>query len=148
MSAVSSVGAVSTLNVQASDNTKVVKKLSANDDYPNIKSKLDVSNMKQYSDDDLFQSYTLNKFYVKDVGADNMDQYHVLLAPSKKSNQYFLLVTKSKKKIRQHDRVTAQVSLNGSSKINESQINSGISESYSGKHVILTSPDKIAIYHK
>lgn len=147
-STTASLETISAINVYASNDTRTVKKLSPNSDYPNIKSKFDVTNMTQYSDDDLFGAVTLNKFYVKSVGADPMKQYHVLLTPTKHSSQYFLLVTKSKKKIRLHDKLTAQVALNGSSKINDAQINSGISESYSGKHVILTMPDKIAVYHK
>lgn len=148
MSATASLETISTINVYASNDTKTVKKLSPNSDYPNIKSKFDITNMSQYSDDDLFGAVTLNKFYVKDVGADSMKQYHVLLTPTKHSSQYFLLVTKFKKKIRLHNKLTAQVALNGSSKINDAQINSGISESYLDKHVILTMPDKIAVYYK
>jgi len=131
-------------NIQAA---KTVKKLSPNSEYPNIKSKYDISNMSQYSSDDLFDSVTLNKFYVKNWGYNKyMGDRHLLLTPTKNSNQYFLVVTKTKK-VFKGDKITVQGSLNGLSEINHAQIKVGIQSKYLNKPDTLVLADKVAIYH-
>lgn len=100
--------------------------------------------MLQYSDEDLHKGVTIKNFYVKDAGADKSKDYHLLLTPKKNNNQYFLVVTdKLKKKIQLGDTISAQGMLNGSSHINQTQINCGISENYLNKPVTLLLVDKI-----
>lgn len=53
-------------------------------DYPNITDEFDISNMLQYSDEDLHKGVTIKNFYVKDAGADKSKDYHLLLTPKKK----------------------------------------------------------------
>jgi len=133
--------------IQPVNAAKTVKKLSPNSKYPNIKSKYDVTNMGQYSSDALFDGVTLNKFYVKDWGYNKyMGDHHLLLTPTKKSNQYFLVVTKTKK-VFVGDKITVQGGLNGPSKLNKAQIKDGISNKYANKPVTLVLADKVAIYH-
>lgn len=36
---------------------------------------------------------TIKDFYVKDIGADKLTHYHLLLTPKENSDQYFLVVT-------------------------------------------------------
>lgn len=113
-------------------------------DCPNITDEFDISNMLQYSDEDLHKGVTIKSFYVKDIGADKLKNYHLLLTPKKNSNQYFLVVTdKLKKKIQLGDTISAQGMLNGSSHINKTQVNCGISENYLNNPVTLLSVDKI-----
>lgn len=113
-------------------------------DCPNITDEFDISNMLQYSDEDLHKGVTIKSFYVKDIGADKLKNYHLLLTPKKNSNQYFLVVTdKLKKKIQLGDTISAQGMLNGSSHINQTQVNCGISENYLNNPVTLLSVDKI-----
>lgn len=134
-------------NVQTVDAAKTVKKLSPNSKYPNIKSKYDVTNMAQYSGDNMFDSVTLNKFYVKNWGYNKyMGERHLLLTPTEKSNQYFLVVTKTKK-VFVGDRITVQGGLNGKGRINHAQIKVGISKKYKNKPATLVLADKVAIYH-
>lgn len=115
-------------------------------DYPDISTTFDTSNMSQYSDDNLFKSVTLQNFYVKDIGSDKLDNYHLLLSPSENSQQLFLIVTdKLKDKVKLGDKISAQATLNGKSKITQSQINSGFSYNYLNKPVILVEVDKVQI---
>lgn len=107
------------------------------DDEPNITTKFDVTNMSQYSDSQLEDAVSISKFYVKDLGKDKMGQYHMLLTPTKNSNQYFLVVTNKKKKLRIGQKVSLQGQLNGRGKINHNQIASGISRAYANKKVVL-----------
>lgn len=146
-SATASLETISAINVYASNDTKTVKKLSPNSEYPNIKDKYDITNMSQYNSNDLMDGVTLNKFYVKDWGYNKyMGDRHLLLTPTSNSNQYFLVVTKTKK-VFKGDKVTVQGGLNGLSKVNHAQIKDGIQAKYSNKPVVLFLPDKIAIYH-
>lgn len=131
------------------DDVKVVKKISPNNDYPDIKTKLDVNNMSQYSDDgsdkSLFLGYTLTKFYIKDVKAKYLEFdhgnriYQIVIAPKKSSNQLFLISGEFKKKLKLKKKITVQCDLNGWGTLSKNQ-----SRSYSGKKVILTMPKRIA----
>lgn len=133
------------VSTKASTSQESSKTEDSSDEYPDIATKFDINNMSQYSDSDLFAGVTLKNFYVKSLGADSMKQYHLLLTPEENSDQYFLVVTKSKKRIAIGDTVTVECGLNGSSKVNNAQINSGIDNEYLGKDVILTTPDKISV---
>lgn len=132
-------------NINNSSNSNTDNSQNTSSDYPDITSKFDINNMSQYSDDDLFVGVTLKNFYVKSVGADSMGQYHLLLTPDQSSDQYFLVVTKSKNRIAIGDKVTVECGLNGKGTVNNSQIKSGIDSEFSGKNVILTLPDKILV---
>lgn len=133
-------------NIQTVVAAKTVKKLKPNSKYPNIKSKYDIKDMSQYTDDDLFDAVTLNKFYVKDWGYNSyMGDRHLLLTPTKKSKQYFLVVTKTKK-VFKGDRITVQGSLNGPSHVNQAQIKVGMQKKYLNKPDTLVLADKVAIY--
>lgn len=63
------------------------------DEYPDIRAKFDVSDMSQYSDEDLSFPVKLTKFYVQETHKDRIGSYHYLLPPSQDSDQYFLLVS-------------------------------------------------------
>lgn len=142
-----SINQIGNQNIQIIEAAKTVKKLSPNSEYPNIKDKYDITNMSQYNSNDLMDGVTLNKFYVKDWGYNKyMGDRHLLLTPTSNSNQYFLVVTKTKK-VFKGDKVTVQGGLNGLSKVNHAQIKDGIQAKYSNKPVVLFLPDKIAIYH-
>jgi len=101
--------------------------------------------MSQYPDSDLYIGVTLKDFYVKSLGADSFKKYHLLLTPNENSDQYFLVITKSKDRIIVGDKVTVKCELNGSSKVNDTQINLGIDNDYLGKNIILTTTDKISV---
>lgn len=107
------------------------------DGEPNITTQFDVSNMNQYSDNQLEEAVSINKFYIKDLGKDHMGQYHMLLTPTKHSDQYFLVVTDKKKTLHIGQKVNLEGQLNGRGKINHNQIASGISRIYANKSVIL-----------
>lgn len=138
---------ISNIEINEVEAAKTVNKLSPNSEYPNIKNKYDITDMNQYNSDDLTDGVTLNKFYVRDWGYNKyMGDRHILLTPTKKSNQYFLVVTKTKK-VFVGDRITVQGGLNGLSKVNHAQIKSGIQSKYLNKPDVLVLADKVAIYH-
>jgi hypothetical protein len=88
---------------------------------------------------------TLKDFYVKESTIDNYGQYHLLLAPIKTSDQYFLVVTKSKAAIKKGHKITVQGFLNGKTKIDDTQLNAGINSKYSNKKVVSILADNIEI---
>lgn len=73
--------------------------------YPNASKELDLTSTEQYSSKSLFMNITLNDFYIKDLGIDSNRNYHLLLAPIKTSNQYFLVTLYSDKKIKKHTKI-------------------------------------------
>ena len=90
----------------------------------------------------------LRDFKVIDFGADKMKQYHVLIAPKNASQTYFLLVFGDniyKGRITYSSKITVLGSLNGKSRVNDSQINSGIAQRYLGKRDILVLIDRIQV---
>lgn len=137
---------ISNIEMNEVEAAKTVNKLSPNSEYPNIKNKYDITDMNQYNSDNLTDGITLNKFYVKDWGYNKyMGDRHILLTPTKKSNQYFLVVTKTKK-VFKGDRITVQGSLNGSSHVNQVQIKVGMQKKFLNKPDTLVLSDKVAIY--
>lgn len=131
---------------QFADTTNVkAAQLKPTKKYPNIKNKLDLTSMEQYSSVNLFMNVTLNKFYIKDVGSKD-GTYTLLLAPIKSSGQYFLITTKSDKVIKKHHKITVQGFLNGKSKISTTEIESGLNRRYLHKKVVTMLPDKFTVY--
>lgn len=89
------------------------------DEYPDIRAKFDVSDMSQYSDEDLSVPVKLTKFYVQETHKDRIGSYHYLLTPSHDSDQYFLLVSNDRiKKLKTGKKVSLNVTLNGSGVVN------------------------------
>lgn len=136
-------------NVKA-DNVKVVKKLKSSSNYPDIKTKLDISNMQQYSDNDLaspkVNHVTLKKFYVKYVSYDRDKSTNLLLTPNKKSDQYFFSHIDSKVKTRIGNKVTIQGNLLGNSKTSHGSNGYGyITKRYVNKPDTLINTSKISI---
>ena len=111
---------------------------SSGNQYKDINSLFDVNDMSKYSDDDLFASdVILPNFYVKDIGADKMGEYHLLLTPTEKSEQEFLAVGKTKQKISVGSTISIKGTISGRGTINQNQINVGINEKYINNKVIL-----------
>lgn len=89
------------------------------DEYPDIRAKFDVTDMSQYSDEDLSVPVKLTKFYVQETHKDRIGSYHYLLTPSQDSDQYFLLVSNDRiKKLKTGKKVSLNVTLNGSGVVN------------------------------
>jgi len=132
--------------IQEAEATQVKDNLKPSKKYPDVTKKLDVTSMQQYASSTLFMNATLNKFYIKDLTLDKQGQYHLLLAPIKTSDQYFLVVTKSSQLIRVHHRITIQGFLSGKTKIDTTQINAGLNKKYLNKSAVSIVADKIAIY--
>lgn len=124
---------------------RIKTNLKPNSKYPDIANKLDLTSMEQYSSVHLFMNVTLKDFYVKESTIDNYGQYHLLLAPIKTSDQYFLVVTKSKAAIKKDHKITVQGFLNGKTKIDDTQLNAGINSKYSNKKVVSILADNIEI---
>ena len=127
------------------------KKKQHSDTYQNIETIFNMHSIKYLSNRRIFAKgagVVLRNFKVIDFGADKMKQYHVLIAPKNASHTYFLLVFGDdlyKGRITYDSRITVFGSLNGKSRINDSQINSGIAQRYAGKRVILVLIDKIQV---
>ncbi|KRN98678.1 hypothetical protein [Companilactobacillus kimchiensis] len=132
-----------TQNVTAA---QTVTNLKSNQKYPDISKKLDLISMEQYTSDNLFMNVTLKKFYIKDSAIDSAGNCHLLLVPVKSSNQYFLLITKSNRTLKNNRLITVQGFLNGKNKINNTQIMAGLSKKYLNKTAVSITADKIAIY--
>lgn len=112
---------------------------SSNDNqYKDINSLFDVNDMSKYSDDDLFASNViLPNFYVKDIGADKMGEYHLLLTPTENSQHEFLAVGEAKQKIRVESTISIKGTITGYRAVNQTQINVRIDEKYINNKVIL-----------
>lgn len=119
--------------------------LKPNSKYPDIADKLDLTSMEQYSSVNLFMNVTLKDFYVKESVIDNYGQYHLLLAPIKTSDQYFLVVTKSKADIKKGRKIIVQGFLNGKTKIDNTQLNAGLNSKYFNKKVVSILADNIGL---
>lgn len=119
--------------------------LKPNSKYPDIAKKLDLTSMEQYSSVNLFMNVTLKDFYVKESSIDNYGQSHLLLAPLKTSDQYFLVVTKSAKTIKKNDMITVQGFMNGKTGIDNAQIAAGLNQKYLNKKVVSLIADNIGL---
>lgn len=113
--------------------------------YPNIESKLDLTSMAQYSSVNLYMNVTLKKFYIKDYTNNDQDEYRLLLAPIKSSNQYFIATVKSNKKFKVNQRITIKGFLNGRIKIDNELIATGFESKYLNKKVVSIMPDVVSI---
>ncbi|MCG0873256.1 hypothetical protein IMAU30116_03427 [Lactiplantibacillus plantarum] len=135
----------------AIESSKKAKTKKPKQQYKNIEKIFNMHSIKYLSNRRIFAKgagVVLRNFKVIDFGADKMKQYHVLIAPKNASHTYFLLVFGDdlyKGRITYDSRITVFGSLNGKSRINDSQINSGIAQRYAGKRVILVLIDKIQV---
>ncbi|KZU92718.1 putative cell division protein (Pyrobaculumaerophilum) [Lactiplantibacillus plantarum] len=135
----------------AIESSKKAKTKKPKQQYKNIATIFNMHSIKYLSNRRIFAKgagVVLRNFKVIDFGADKMKQYHVLIAPKNASHTYFLLVFGDdlyKGRITYDSRITVFGSLNGKSRINDSQINSGIAQRYAGKRVILVLIDKIQV---
>ena len=133
------------------ESSKKAKTKKPKQQYKNIETIFNMHSIKYLSNRRIFAKgagVVLRNFKVIDFGADKMKQYHVLIAPKNASHTYFLLVFGDdlyKGRITYDSRITVFGSLNGKSRINDSQINSGIAQRYAGKRVILVLIDKIQV---
>ena len=132
--------------IQEAAATQIKTNLKPTKKYPDVTKELDVTSMQQYTSSNLFMNVTLSKFYIKDAALDDQGQYHLLLAPIKTSDQYFLLVTKSSQIIRTGRRLTVQGFLSGKTNIGSEQIKSGLNKKYLNKKVVSIAADNISIY--
>ena len=127
------------------------KKKQHSDTYQNIETIFNMHTIKYLSNRRIFNkgsAVALRDFKVIDFGADKMKQYHVLIAPKNASQTYFLLVFGDniyKGRITYSSKITVLGSLNGKSRVNDSQINSGIAQRYLGKRDILVLIDRIQV---
>ena len=62
------------------------------DGYPDIGTKYDLSNMKQYSDDQLFDSVTFKNFCVKSISFDRHHNERIVFTNVPESKTYFFTV--------------------------------------------------------
>ncbi|QCS78826.1 hypothetical protein FEM46_16240 (plasmid) [Lactiplantibacillus plantarum subsp. plantarum] len=127
------------------------KQKQHSDTYQNIETIFNMRTIRYLSNRRIFNkgsAVALRDFKVIDFGADKMKQYHVLIAPKNASKTYFLLVFGDniyKGRITYSSKITVLGSLNGKSRVNDSQINSGISQRYLGKRDILVLIDRIQV---
>lgn len=127
------------------------KKKQHSDTYQNIETIFNMHTIKYLSNRRIFNkgsAVALRDFKVIDFGADKMKQYHVLIAPKNAPKTYFLLVFGDniyKGRITYSSKITVLGSLNGKSRVNDSQINSGIAQRYLGKRDILVLIDRIQV---
>lgn len=135
----------------AIESSKKAKTKKPKQQYKNIEKIFNMHSIKYLSNRRILAKgagVVLRNFKVIDFGADKMKQYHVLIAPKNASHTYFLLVFGDdlyKGRITYDSRITVFGSLNGKSRINDSQINSGIAQRYARKRVILVLIDKIQV---
>lgn len=108
-------------------------KQQSNKKYPDITKELDITSMEQYSSNVLFMNLTLRKFYVKDAYIDDQNYYHLLMAPLKTSNQYFVTTLKSNKTIKIGNQITIQGFINGKVKVHDEHT---FNSKYNGKSAV------------
>ncbi|QBX93217.1 hypothetical protein [Lactiplantibacillus plantarum] len=114
--------------------------------YPNVSSIFDLNSIESQNSSSLFKTVELKGFNIVDMGADSMKQYHLLISPNGHSDTYFLAVFDHKLsgKLDTYNTVTIDGTLNGKSKLDGTQVNTGISSDYLGKKVILINVDKVS----
>ena len=113
------------------------------DDYPDIGTKYDLSNMKQYSDDQLFDSVTFKNFCVKSISFDRHHNERIVFTNVPESKTYFFTVLRGghKKHLAVGDSVTLKGDLNGRVTLEKTQANSWFNKSLFGKDAILVLTD-------
>lgn len=144
-SAISSNNPLRSSIVQEVKATEVKTDLVPSRKYPDVTKKLDLTSMAQYESANLFMNVTLKKFYIKYIAVDKDKQTHLLLAPLKNSDQYFLTTITTDKKLKKNQQITIQGFLNGKSTIDQELINIGFNAKYLNKRTVSILTDKIAI---
>lgn len=117
------------------------KRAKVNSEYPTVASVYGSQRLTAFSSTKLTHGIRLTSEII-DLGADSMKNYHVLL---KANGTYVLLVVDHTKsgKLSKGDTITVYGMFNGKSRINTSQIGSGISASYYSKPCVLLMADKV-----
>lgn len=130
----------------SSSSSSVSSSPSSSTEYPNISSIFDLNTIESQNSSSLFKTVELKDFNIVDMGADSMKQYHLLISPNGHSDTYFLAVFDHKLsgKLDTYNTVTIDGTLNGKSKLDGTQVNTGISSDYLGKKVILINVDKVS----
>lgn len=130
----------------SSSSSSISSSTSSSTEYPNISSIFDLNTIESQNSSSLFKTVELKGFNIVDMGADSMKQYHLLISPNGHSDTYFLAVFDHKLsgKLDTYNTVTIDGTLNGKSKLDGTQVNTGISSDYLGKKVILINVDKIS----
>lgn len=120
---------------------RAAKQAKINRDYPTVASVYGAQQLTSFSTNKLTHGVRLTSSIV-DLGADGMSNYHVLL---KANGTYVLMVEDRSKtgKLAQGDTLTVYGMFNGKGRINENQINSGISSSYYTEPCVLLMADKV-----
>ncbi|WP_262315408.1 hypothetical protein [Lacticaseibacillus parakribbianus] len=131
----------------ASSAKAAAAKKSKDGQYTPIEQAFDLESIMKQSDDVLLSrgaGVSFDKFDIIDFGADQMHQYHVLLAPPGQKSPLFLATFKRPKgrTLVLSDRVTLQGSLNGKSSVTTTALKTGIKSNYYGAPVILVVVDK------
>lgn len=133
----------------ASSSTKAASESkSLTSQYQPLENKFNLKTIYSTSNNDLFTDGTdieLNNYKIVDLGADKMDQYHLLLQAPSETDILFLIVTNKAKHLKIGDTVDVYGSLTAKTKVNQTQISTGISESYLDKRVIIVDIDKITV---
>lgn len=114
--------------------------------YPDVNTALP-NGILNYSTSTLIQTQFKLTGTVTDLGADGMKQYHILITGDGDSKPEYLLVIPGKKtgKVTLDDDITVWGGASGVSKLNQTQVNVGISPSYKNTKVALLMADKVEI---
>lgn len=123
---------------------KVSKANKLNNEYPPISSVFSIDQLTSYSSDELFGKQVRVSGTILDLGADNFKEYHILLQINDSTSKLLIVVSNKKtKKLQLDDNLTLYGITTDTSRINQTQINVGISESYKNEKVVLFEPDKV-----
>lgn len=117
---------------------------SNDDDAPDITTKYDINNMDQYSDDDLGEYVTINKFYVKAVSYDKHHKKRIIFTNTPQSDTYFFTVlngNKHNKKIKVGKKVTIKGTVFSKQSIEKTQANRGFGSNFYGKQAFFVLTD-------
>lgn len=127
------------------DAAQLKSDLKANQKYPDIMKKLDVTSMAQYASNSLYMNITLKKFYIRDIVQDDQEKTYLLLAPLKSSDQYFLTKLDTNKKLKIGRKITVQGFLNGRVKLGGESTNIGLNKDYLNKKAISIMTDNYSL---
>ncbi|MFH5812168.1 hypothetical protein [Companilactobacillus sp. FL22-1] len=121
------------------------KRKKTSDKYPDISNKLDLTSMEQYESVDLFMNVTLKNFYIRDLALTNTDEYTLLLAPIKSSDQYFLVTGQTNYHLKKGQKISVEGFLNGKTSITADQVKLGLNQKYLNREVVSMMADKILL---
>ena len=117
---------------------------ASKNNYPDITTKYDTNNMSQYSDDDMGEYVTMNKFYVQAISYDKHHKERIIFTNTPQSKTYYFTVlqgNKHHKRIAVGDTITVKGMVGTRETIEKTQANSWFAKKFFGQQAFFVLTD-------